>query len=254
MLRFDSVEFAYPKTEVLKGLSLTVGPGEVVGFLGVNGAGKTTTFLLATGIYKPSAGHILLFGQAPSSGKAWTKKTGVLFSGGGLYPRLSVRRHLKFFAELRGLSGDLDQHLLDHGLKEFADKPAGQLSHGYKRKLALACATVHSPDLLLLDEPSDGLDPGSTEDLYELLKVHREAGKSVLLTSHRLEEVERICDRVALLSGGLVVKEGTPQALREEEEGKNLREIVLALRARGDDPRRRGVESAKATVPGDFNS
>lgn len=229
-LTFESVEFDYPGTRVLRGLSLSVGPGEVVGFLGVNGSGKTTTFLLATGIHRPKAGRVALFGEEPDKGKRWTEKTGVLFSGGGLYPRLTVRRHLLFFAALRGIRVDLEEHLRRHGLTDVANKKSAQLSHGYRRKLALACATVHAPELLLLDEPSDGLDPGATEDLHEFLKRHRESGKSVLLTSHRLEEVERVCDRLVLLSGGRVVKQGTPEELQGEGEGRrSLREIVLDL-------------------------
>lgn len=232
-LSFESVEFDYPGTPVLSGLSLSVGPGEVVGFLGVNGAGKTTTFFLAAGIHRPKAGRVELFGEEPAGGKKWAERTGVLFSGGGLYPRLTVRRHLHFFAALRGLNLDVEERLKQHGLSAVANKKSSQLSHGFKRKLALACATIHDPELLLLDEPSDGLDPGATEDLQEFLKDRRESGCGVLLTSHRLEEVERVCDRIVLLSQGRAIKEGAPGDLQGEgEDRRSLREIVLDLHQR----------------------
>lgn len=228
-LSFRSVSFSYSDNVVLRDLTLQARAGEVLGFLGVNGAGKTTTFKLATGLCRPASGEVRIFSQNPCQGKAWAERTGVLFSGLGLYPRLSAVRHIDFFAGLRGLKIDCLEHLKHHGLAEQAKKKAGELSHGFKRRLALACATVHQPELLLLDEPSDGLDPGATEDLHTLLAEYREKGKSVVLTSHRLEEVERICDRIALLSDGVIVASGPASELLAGGDHKNLRELVLDL-------------------------
>jgi heme ABC exporter ATP-binding subunit CcmA len=233
LLSFQSVSFAYDQPPVLQKLSFHVSPGEIVGYLGVNGAGKTTTFLLASGLFKPSEGTISLAGCDPSQTKQWCYRVGILTAGAGLYPRLTVRRNLSFFAELYSRKVDLDKHLSDHGLADFADKPAGQLSQGFRRRLALARATIHSPTLLLLDEPADGLDPQGTELLHARLRQFTSEGGAVVFTSHRLEEVERLCDRVLLLHHGAVTMEGTPQELSERGRGKNLRDLVLELQSDG---------------------
>ncbi|MFA7480182.1 MAG: heme ABC exporter ATP-binding protein CcmA [Vulcanimicrobiota bacterium] len=228
-LSFDAVSFSYYKTPVLQSVSFQVSSGEIVGYLGVNGAGKTTTFLLATGLLRPHSGQIRIADCDPARSKSWSYKVGVLTSGAGLYPRLSVRRNLSFFAELYGRKVDLDQHLESHGLKEFADKPAGQLSQGFRRRLALARATIHQPELLLLDEPADGLDPQGTEHLHLRLKAFADNGGAVVFTSHRLEEVERLCHRILILSDGVIALEGTPAELTQSSNGKGLRELVLGL-------------------------
>ena len=231
LLSFDTVSFSYEQSEVLSSLSLKVDRGEITGFLGVNGAGKTTTFLLATGLLKPASGAISILGCEPVKQKSWTYEVGALMSGAGLYPRLTVRRNLAFFAELYALKVDLDKHLARHGLSAYANKPASVLSQGYRRRLALARATLHSPRLLLLDEPADGLDPRATEHLHQFLREFREDGGGVLLTSHRLEEVERLCDRVLLLSEGKIVHQSSAQALAEGHGGQGLRNLVLNLQA-----------------------
>ena len=235
LLCFQSVSFAYDQTPVLQGLSFCVSPGEIVGYLGVNGAGKTTTFLLASGLLKPLQGSVTLVGCDPSSTKEWCYKVGILTAGAGLYPRLTVRRNLSFFAELYSLKVDLEDHLEENGLTEFADKPAGQLSQGFRRRLALARATIHSPRLLLLDEPADGLDPQGTEHLYTRLRQFAAQGGAVVFTSHRLEEVERLCHRVLLLNGGAISLAGTPVELSERCQGKGLRDLVLELQANGEE-------------------
>ena len=229
MLAFDSVNFAYQQEPVLKDLSFHISAGEIVGYLGVNGAGKTTTFLLATGLLKPDAGTVKVVGLDPSRSKDWCYKVGVLTAGAGLYPRLTVRRNLAFFAELYSRPVDLDAHIAEHGLGDFADKPAGQLSQGYRRRLALARATIHSPSLLLLDEPADGLDPRGTEHLHARLKAFAEQGGAVVFTSHRMEEVERLCSRILLLSKGGIILQGTSEELARRSEGKGLRDLVLGL-------------------------
>lgn len=203
-----------------------VGPGEIVGFLGINGSGKTTTFLICTGFLPPQKGTASILGQVAHQEQGWKSQVGVVSSRAGHYGRLSVRRNLTFFAELYGKKIDVDRHLEAHGLLPYASKPAGQLSQGYRQRLTLARATLHQPRLLLLDEPADGLDPSATEQLYDHLREFRERGGAVLLTSHRVEEVERLCDRVLMLEEGRVALEGTPADLAEQGEG-NLRERLL---------------------------
>lgn len=229
LLKFDSVRFSYSNSDpVLKSLSFSVGGSEIVGFLGVNGSGKTTSFLLATGLLKPTSGQVEIVGVDPATTKMWSEDVGVLLGGGGVYSRLTVRRNLAFFAELLGCGGglDLDAHLKEHGLTPYSDRATSQLSQGYRRRLALARATLHQPKLLLLDEPADGLDPAATDALHRYLRGFRERGGGVVFTSHRLEEVESLCDRIVLLSGGEIVSQGTP---RELSGGRGLRDLVLGL-------------------------
>lgn len=226
-LHFRSVAFSYGAHPVLQGLSLSVGPGEVVGFLGINGSGKTTTFLLATGFLQPASGEIRIAGVAPRRSKAWCASVGVVHSAAGHYNRLSVRRNLAFFASLYGVRPDLDAHLEAHGLGAVANKPAGQLSQGYRQRLSLARATVHSPRLLLLDEPSDGLDPGATEELHQMVRRFAEQGGGVLLTSHRVDEVEALCQRVVLLSEGVARLQGSPAELGQGSGGLRARLLQL---------------------------
>lgn len=217
MLELQQVGFSYDgETSVLKDLSFSVAAGEITGYLGINGSGKTTTFLLCTGFLTPDQGTVTILGDCPTRSSGWKRRVGVVSSRPGHYGRLSVRRNLSFFAELYGTTIDLDAHLKRHGLCDYADKPAGQLSQGYRQRLTLARATVHQPELLLLDEPADGLDPGATEELYDHLRAFRESGGGVLLTSHRVEEVERLCDRVLLLDAGQVQCQGTPEELAGE--------------------------------------
>jgi ABC-2 type transport system ATP-binding protein len=152
----------------------------------------------------------------------------VVNSGAGHYNRLSVRRNLSFFASLYGVKVDLEAHLKAYGLQDYADRPAGQLSQGYRQRLSLARATVHSPRLLLLDEPSDGLDPGATEELHQMVRRFAEGGGGVLLTSHRVEEVESLCGRVVLLCDGVARLQGSPQELGGGAAG-GLRARLLEL-------------------------
>lgn len=214
MLDLDQIDFSYDeKNRVLNDLTFSVKAGEITGYLGINGSGKTTTFLLCTGFLKPDKGRITILGESPERSSTWKGQVGVVSSRPGHYGRLSVRRNLSFFAELYGIKVDLDAHLQRHGLTDYADRPAGQLSQGFRQRLTLARATIHQPKLLLLDEPADGLDPGATEELYQHLKTFRKDGGGVLLTSHRVEEVERLCDRVVLLESGTVRSQGTPKEL-----------------------------------------
>lgn len=231
LLSFSQVSFSYPQTPVLSDLSFSVKKGEIVGFLGVNGAGKTTSFLLATGLLKPQSGAVKIVGYDPAAGKEWAHSVGVMMAGAGLYPRLTVARNLSFFAELYGIQVDIEGHLRQHSMASQINKKAQQLSHGYRRRLALARATLHSPRLLLLDEPADGLDPGATEALHSYLKNYRNEGGAVVLTSHRLEEVERLCDRILLLSEGKIVAQGAPEELSQRVDGQGLRALILKIQA-----------------------
>lgn len=227
-LKFDQVAFAYGGHRVLRDLSLSIYPEEIVGFLGVNGSGKTTTFLLATGFLEPDSGEISVLGYSPRRSRAWCSQVGVVNSGAGHYGRLTVRRNLAFFAELYGVRPDLEAHMAEYGLTAYADRPASELSQGYRQRLALARATLHRPRLLLLDEPSDGLDPAASHELHQNLRRFVAKGGAVLLTSHRIEEVESLCHRISLLCDGAVVTEGSGEQLGGQGAG-GVRAKLLEL-------------------------
>ncbi len=215
LLAIESLRFSYPGVRVLDALNLRVSSGEILGFVGANGAGKTTTFLLATGFLRPDAGQIRTCGVDPISSARWRPQVGLVLARSGHYGRLSVRRNLKFFADLYGVRLDLDAHMAQFGLSDVADKAVAQLSTGYRQRLTIARATVHSPRLLLLDEPTDGLDPTSTDELHREVQRWKEKGIGVLLTSHRLDEVEQLCTRIVVLKDGRAIFDGSPQEVRE---------------------------------------
>ena len=213
---------------MLADLDFSIRENEIVGFLGANGSGKTTTFLLASGFLAPQSGEVRVMGVQPDTSRAWCESVGVVMARSGHYTRLTVRRNLAFFAELHGVDAELESHLEAYGLTSVADTVVGKLSHGFRQRLTLARATVHNPRLLLLDEPSDGLDPQSTDRLYRTLRESRDQGRGVLLTSHRVEEVEAVCDRLLLLKDGKIAVSGTPQELKAES-GESLRDQLLSL-------------------------
>ena len=217
--------------EALRPTSMEIEPGEFIALVGPSGCGKSTLLNVLAGFIKPSVGRALVGGDPITKPNI---DHGMVFQDYALFPWLNVIDNVAFGLERQGMAlaerHDRAREYLEMvGLKDFADKPAGQLSQGYRRRLALARATIHSPSLLLLDEPADGLDPQGTEHLHARLKTFAEQGGAVVLTSHRMEEVERLCGRVLLLSEGGIILQGTPEELARQSEGKGLRDLVLGL-------------------------
>lgn len=183
-------------------VDLRVGPGEVVGLLGANGAGKTTLIRLLLGLLPPSAGSVRLFGEAPS--RATRRRIGYVPQGLGLYEDLTPRENLAFAqAAFGGEAGELPGDL-----GAVADVPVGRLPLGIQRRVAFALALAHRPDLLVLDEPTSGVDPLARARLWEQIRTAAEAGAGALVTTHHMEEAEE-CDRLVVMADGRVVAEGT---------------------------------------------
>ncbi|WP_310963105.1 ABC transporter ATP-binding protein [Nocardioides terrisoli] len=197
------------------GLDLTVAAGTVHGFLGPNGSGKTTTIRLLLGLARPTAGSIELFGQrVPAHLSAVVDRLGATVEEPAFTPGFTGRRNLMLLARTAGLPRRrVDEVLEQVGLRRHDRRRFGRYSLGMKQRLALAAALLRSPDLLILDEPGNGLDPAGVRDLRELVRSLADGGTTVLLSSHNLAEVQQICDDVSILSGGRLLATGPVDAL-----------------------------------------
>jgi ABC-2 type transport system ATP-binding protein/sodium transport system ATP-binding protein len=216
-------------------LSFSVGAGEVYGLLGPNGAGKTTTLRMLLGLLRPSGGRATIEGfssiDAPDEVK---RRVGLVSTSAGLYPHLSVREQLLLFADLYGVppaQGRLElERLADLlGLAELLPRRCATLSTGQKQRVNLARALIHQPPVLLLDEPTLGLDVLGSQVVAEFVAHLRDQGKAVILTTHRLDEAERLCDRFGLLHRGKLVCTGTLAELRASTGCQSLVEMFINL-------------------------
>lgn len=217
-LELDGVVKNYGETTALDGVSLTVGEGEVFALVGPNGAGKTTLVRCATGTARPSAGSVRVLDGLPQ--RLDRDRIGVLPQDFTPYERLTPRELLGYYAGLYGDAGDVVDVLGDVGLGGVLDKRYSELSGGQKRRVCVATALVNDPDLLLLDEPTTGIDPRGRRELWRLVEGLAGGGTTVFLSTHYMEEAERLADRVGLLSDGALVEVGEPSDLVERYGGE----------------------------------
>ena len=213
MLTLDHLQKKYGALTAVDGLSLTVARGEVLGLLGPNGAGKSTTVNLAVGLLAPDAGRVTLDGGDPRDPTVRTR-LGVAPQQLALYELLSGEENLRFFGEVYGLSGSTLRDrvrwaLAFVGLTDRARDRCGAYSGGMKRRLNLASALVHDPELILLDEPTVGVDPQSRNQIFENILALKKLGRTLIYTTHYMEEAERLCDRVAIIDKGKLLALGT---------------------------------------------
>ena len=224
-LALQDVAFRYGKREVLRGVSLEVRPGEIFGLLGPNGAGKSTLFSILAGLLVPAGGRFFLDGREIAAGaRALRARSGIVFQAPGLDGKLTARENLRLAASLHGVPRAAARErvarlLASAGLSERAREQVDRLSGGMRRRLELARALVHRPDLLVMDEPTTGLDAAAFRAFWEEVEaLRRGEGLTVVLTTHRPDEAER-CDRLAVLAGGRIVACETPEALRSRIPG-----------------------------------
>ena len=195
-------------------LDLEVLPGECFGLLGPNGAGKTTTIEICEGLTVPDAGEVLVLGQQwGPGGAALRERLGISLQETQFSEKLTVAETLQLFRSFYQRPRPLDEVLAAVQLGEKCNGRVGQLSGGQKQRLALACALVADPELFFLDEPTTGLDPQSRRQLWELIEEVKRAGRTVVITTHYMEEAERLCDRVAIVDHGKVIAQGRPRDL-----------------------------------------
>ena len=229
MLRLDGVTKTFGQRRAVDGVSFAVPGGSLTGFVGANGAGKTTTMRIVLGITEADGGAVTWHGTPVDA--AVRRRIGYMPEERGLYPRMPVRRQLVHLARLHGLDTATavrrsDELLERLDLGERADDQVDALSLGNQQRAQIAAALVHDPALLLLDEPFSGLDPVAVDRLTELLREVAASGVPVLFSSHQLELVERLCDRVVVLAAGRVVASGLVDDLRRERGGRQLRLVV----------------------------
>ena len=232
-IHFDRVTRRYGAVTAIDALTFQVTAGEMFGLIGPDGAGKTTTIRLAGGLLRPDAGAIRIFGRDPiAEHRAITADVGYLSQRFSLYGDLTIDENIAFFAEIHGVRayGPARDRLLDMTqLTGFRHRRADRLSGGMKQKLALACTLVHEPRLLLLDEPTTGVDPVSRREFWKLLSEFRSRGLTIVMATPYLDEAER-CARVALLHDGRLLAIDQPSVLQERLGGQMLEVIVDAPR------------------------
>ncbi|MEZ0243654.1 MAG: ABC transporter ATP-binding protein [Sphingomonas sp.] len=203
----------------VQNVSLTVRAGEVYGFLGANGAGKSTTIRMLLGLISPTSGTVKLFGQNLRYGQP-SRRLGSLVDGGAFYPFLSGRKNLDVLARTQGLSADrIDALLAQVGLERDGKRKVKGYSTGMRQRLGVAAALLNDPDLVILDEPANGLDVAGIQEMRQLIRsLAEEQGKTVFLSSHLLNEVQQVCDRIGIIDRGVLIREDTVAGILKAEE------------------------------------
>ncbi|PSP82626.1 ABC transporter ATP-binding protein [Halobacteriales archaeon QS_6_64_34] len=219
----------YQDVVALDGVDLTVEDGEVFGFLGPNGAGKSTTINILLDFVRPTAGTAEVLGyDAQEDPTAIRERIGVLPEGYDIYERLSAREHLEFVIESKDADDDPMELLERVGLADAIDRRAGGYSKGMKQRLVLAMALVDDPDLLILDEPTTGLDPNGAREMRDLIREESDRGATVFFSSHILSQVEAVCDTVGILQKGQLIAKDTVEGLRSAVRGGMTLWVTLA--------------------------
>jgi len=214
-IELNGLSKTFGDVQALSGVDLQVEEGEIFGFLGPNGAGKSTTIDILLDFVRPTAGSATVLGlDAQSNSKAVRQRTGVLPDAYHVYDRLTGREHVEFAIDSKGADEDVETLLSRVGILDSAERLAGDYSKGMRQRLVLAMALVGSPDLLILDEPTTGLDPKGAREMREIIRAERSRGATVFFSSHILEQVEAVCDRVAILDEGEIVTVDTIAGLR----------------------------------------
>jgi ABC-2 type transport system ATP-binding protein len=217
VLQVESLDVRYGSFHAVRQVSFQVQPGEIFGLLGPNGAGKTSTLSAIEGLLKPTAGTIRVAGYDISKQPLHARASmGVQLQSTSFQPELTIAEIIRLYAGIHGLalSKERTQKILDDiKLQDAGSKRFGQLSGGQQQRVSLVIATIHNPTLLLMDEPTTGLDPQSRRALWERIEAMRDKGHAILLTTHSMEEAESVCDRIAIIDHGQIITIDTPQAI-----------------------------------------
>ena len=232
VIEVEGIRYSYGRTLAVDGISFAVGKGEVVGFLGPNGAGKSTTVKILTGMLVPDEGSVQMLGYRNGANRLEIhRRIGVCFEEKNLYTEMTGRENLRFFSRLFGIRRyDTTAALRRVGLSERGDDRVKRYSKGMRQRLMVARALVNAPDIIFLDEPTDGLDPVSARTIRGIIKEEAARGAAVFLTTHDMAEADHLSDRVAFINEGRIVAMDTPEQLKLEHGRRSVR-----VRVRTDD-------------------
>lgn len=235
MLEVKNLVKRFGPLVAVKGVSFTVGEGEVLGFLGPNGAGKSTTMRMITGFLPPTSGTAVICGRDITREPVEAKKAlGYLPESAPSYKAMKVREYLAFVAEVRGLSGRARRTAVSEVIvRAKLEKVAGQtietLSKGYRQRTAFAAAILHDPKVLIMDEPTDGLDPNQKQTVRQMIRDMAGEGKAIIISTHILEEVDAVCTRVIVIADGEKKFDGTPAELKAKDPSGKLEVVFRKL-------------------------
>jgi ABC-2 type transport system ATP-binding protein len=225
------------KVEALRGLDLEIREGECFGLLGPNGAGKTTAIEILEGLLPPTSGEVRILGHTwQSHARELREWLGISLQETRLSDKLTVRETIELFASFYRQPKPAEDVLAELGLAEKSDAWVGKLSGGQRQRLAVATALVANPRILFLDEPTTGLDPQSRRQLWEIVREFQQHGGTVLLTTHYMDEAERLCDRLAIIDYGQIIAAGTPAELIDRLGGQHVVEFALSNEVSGNSP------------------
>ena len=240
MIEVAGLAKAFGAVRAVDGVEFTVADGAITGLLGPNGAGKTTTLRILATLLRPDAGTARVDGfDVERRALEVRGRIGVVPDARGLYPRLTARENVRYYGRLHGFDGSRLEQAIERliallGMEDIADRRAHGFSTGQRVKVAIARALIHDPPNVLLDEPTSGLDIMATRAMREAIRRLRDDGKCVLLSTHIMQEVSALCDRVVVIAGGRVVADGAPEQLRERTGRDHLEDVFVELIGSGE--------------------
>lgn len=223
LLQIKNLIKHYPSVKAVNGINLTLQAGICFGLLGPNGAGKTTTIEILEGINQATSGEILYKGE--HLGSQFRNEAGIMFQSTSLQDYITVRETLEMFSRLYPKHVDLDDLIIRCNLTEYLDQDNRELSGGQRQRLLLAIALVNNPDIIFLDEPTTGLDPQARRNFWDLINDIKSEGKTIVLTTHYMDEAYTLCDEIAIMDHGKIIAQGTPKTLLED----NFNDVILQL-------------------------
>lgn len=229
IIETKQLQMSFQSHKVLKGIDLTVKPGEIIGLIGPSGVGKTTLVNILTGQLIPTGGEAFVFGtNTKNLGDKEYSQIGMVFDIPGLFERLTCEQNLSVYADIHGIDKSrISEALKTVNLEESAKVKAFRLSKGMRQRLIIARAILHSPQLLFLDEPTSALDPLNTSEIHKLILSLKQSGTTVFLTTHKMDEAVALCDRVALLCDGVLIENGAPDEICRKYNIENALNILL---------------------------
>jgi ABC-2 type transport system ATP-binding protein len=252
MLEIKNIYKEYDNQVAVDGINLEVKKGEIFGILGPNGAGKSTLIGMICGLVKKTSGEVI-YEEETTKIRKWKENIGIVPQDFALYWDLSARENISFFCSLYGFKGEelkkrTDKILEFVGLTDVGNKLATNFSGGMKRRLNIACAIAHSPKLIIMDEPTVGIDPQSRNHILESVLKLRDEGATIIYTSHYMQEVDDICDRIAIVDKGKVIAMGTGEELKALVSDKSIYNLTVSKRIKGLEDKLNEITGVKSVL------